>query len=167
MKTLALAALLLTSSPLLAQRVADRLVGTWLLETIETRTADGQWRPAETRFGQNAVGILIYDASGNMSVQVMRRDRASIGVPGGRVSEEELARASPERKAEALDGYTAYWGTYMVDEDRSVVIHQRQGHLIPDQAATPAEREFELRDDLLILHSPGGPNYLAWRRQEE
>ncbi len=150
-----------------SQSAHERFVGTWVLDRIETRAESGDWTPAKTRFGSHPIGTLTYDTAGNMAVQIMRRDRTPLSsqglAEGQRVSPEALALAPAEEKANAFDGYTAYFGTYSVRETEGVVIHQRVGHLVPNQATLRVERQFQFLNDTLVLAVPGGPR-LVWKR---
>src|SRR5579863_8499231 len=70
-----LTALLVTAA---AARGDDRarLVGSWFLVSMETRSAEGV---VTHPYGENAEGRLIYDPSGNMIVQLMRKNRPLLG----------------------------------------------------------------------------------------
>jgi hypothetical protein len=157
----------LVSWPSLAwsQGVHERFVGTWVLDRIETRAASGDWTPAKTRWGSHPIGILTYDSAGNMAVQIMRRDRNPLSsrslAEGQSVTSEALALAPAEEKAAAFDGYTAYFGKYSVRDAEGIVIHQRIGHLVPNQATLAVERHFEFLNDALVLAVPGGIR-LVW-----
>jgi hypothetical protein len=144
-----------------------RFVGTWVLDRIESQSESGDWTPAKTRWGSHPIGILTYDATGNMAVQIMRRDRTPLSsrglAEGQSVTAEALALAPAEEKAAAFDGYTAYFGKYSVREAEGVVVHQRIGHLVPNQATSSVERLFEFLDDALALAVPGGIR-LVWNR---
>jgi hypothetical protein len=102
-----------------------------------------------------------------MAVQIMRRDRTPLSsrdlVEGQMVRPEALALAPAEEKANAFDGYTAYFGTYSVRESEGIVVHQRVGHLVPNQATLRVERQLQLLDDTLALAVPGGPRFV-WNR---
>jgi hypothetical protein len=50
----------------------NQFAGTWKLIACEFRTADGH---IDSPFGHDALGTIIYDASGNMAVQIIRADR--------------------------------------------------------------------------------------------
>jgi hypothetical protein len=76
---------------------------------------------------------------------------------------EALALAPAEEKAAAFDGYTAYFGRYSVRETEGVVVHQRIGHLVPNQATLSVERRFEFLNDALVLAVPGGDRFV-WKQ---
>ena len=50
-----------------------------------------------------------------------------------------------------------------VREAEGVVVHQRVGHLVPNQATLSVERHFQFFDDTLSLAVKGGPRFV-WRR---
>ncbi len=117
-----------------------QLVGTWALVATEWRREDGRHG---NPFGPNAVGVLTYDAAGNMSAQVMRADRAAAAAdqPDGI----ETAMMS------AFAGYIAYFGTYEVDEARSVVVHTVIGSAFPAWVGATPNRRFAIEGDRLTL----------------
>lgn len=167
MRTLTIV-LLLLSSPSIAwsQPAAERFVGTWLLDRIETRSDSGEWTRAETRLGADPIGAITYDASGHMAVQIMRRDRPRLSRPaaGARaLSEDDLMQVPVDEKALAFDGYTAYFGRYSVREREGIVVHDRIGHLVPNRSGSRVERRFDFVDDTLVL-SVAGTNRLVWKR---
>ena len=117
-----------------------QLVGTWALVATEWRRADGRH---SNPFGPNAVGVLIYDAAGNMSAQVMRADRAV--APADQPDGIETAMTS------AFSGYIAYFGTYEIDEARSVVVHTIIGSAFPAWVGATPNRRFAIENDRLTL----------------
>ena len=52
-----------------------RFIGAWRLVAFEEEGADGK---VLYPYGQDAAGLLIYDSSGRMSVQIVRQDRAPL-----------------------------------------------------------------------------------------
>jgi hypothetical protein len=117
-----------------------KLVGTWALIATEWRRADGRHG---NPFGPNAVGVLIYDAAGNMSAQVMRADRA--GAAADQANGIETAMTS------AFAGYIAYFGTYEIDEARAVVVHTVVGSAFPAWVGATPNRRFAIEGDRLTL----------------
>jgi hypothetical protein len=117
-----------------------QLVGTWALVATEWRRADGRHG---NPFGPNAVGVLNYDAAGNMSAQVTRADRAAPAAdqPDGI----ETAMTS------AFAGYIAYFGTYHIDEGRSIVVHTVIGSAFPAWVGATPNRRFVIENDRLTL----------------
>jgi hypothetical protein len=125
-------------------------VGSWRLVSIE-----GGNNP--TTRGGKPTGIIIYDAHGNMAVQIQPdRPRATYsGTP------------TAEQLADRARGYTAYFGTYTIDEKAGTVTHHRQGAL--DAGEVDFVRKFELtnagnRITLTPVGGTGKPTHLTWER---
>jgi hypothetical protein len=128
-------------------------IGTWRLVSIE-----GGPQNAANR-GAKPTGIIMYDQHGWMNAQIMPdRPRPKwTGAP------------TPEQALEAIRGYTAYWGTYTIDEKAQTVTHHRQGML--DGGVVDFVRKFELKDGgnrITLTPVSGGttnpPNHLTWER---
>jgi hypothetical protein len=125
-------------------------VGSWRLVSIE-----GGNNP--TTRGSKPTGIIMYDAYGNMAAQIQpdRPRPTYTGTP------------SLEQMAERMRGYTAYFGTYSIDEKAGTVTHHREGML--DAGAVDFVRKFELaaggnRITLTPVGGTGTPTHLTWER---
>jgi hypothetical protein len=123
-------------------------VGTWRLVSIEGGNN-------QASRGAKPTGMIMYDAHGYMAVQIVPdRPRPKwTGTP------------TPEQALEAMRGYTAYFGTYTIDEKAGTITHHRQGML--DAGATDFVRKFEFTPDDRIVLTPVGaanPNHLTWER---
>ncbi|MFL6799644.1 MAG: lipocalin-like domain-containing protein [Xanthobacteraceae bacterium] len=126
---------------------AKQLHGAW---RYVGATLDG--KPRADR-GANAIGIIYYDPSGVMSVQV---------APDRERRKAQVEPTSEEAKA-ALTGYIAYFGTYSVDEAARTVTHHRQGSVQPGDTADLV-RGYEFQGDRLILRPPGTTYAVVWER---
>jgi hypothetical protein len=135
----------------------EDFVGTWALESIEGRNESGEWVPLHERFGADPVGYVMYDSGGRMAVQIMRRDRPLFSV-------DNKQEVPPEEAKDALIGYTAYFGTFSVDENEKSVTHHRIGHIIPNRAAVDAKRFYHFHGDRLTLTLPSGDVRFNWKR---
>jgi len=142
---------------------AGKLVGTWKLVAIEERDADGKL-VVPLDFGPDPVGLLMYDSTGHMSAQGMRRGRAKL-------PSDDVHMATPEQAKAAFTGYVAYFGTYEVIESERIVIHHVEGSSIPNWEGGDQRRKFTLSGDRLILEPPpiqaGGAKRvrrLTWQR---
>jgi hypothetical protein len=159
--TVTLAFLVLSSAN--HHALAQDLVGTWKLIAIDERDGDGQ-RVVPLDYGPEPTGMLMYDAWGRMSVQVMRRARP-------RFASEDVHSATADQAKSALTGYGAYFGTYTVDESAGIVTHHVQGALNPNWEGTDQRRRFTLSGDTLTLSPPEFPaagqkrtRQLTWQR---
>lgn len=133
--------------------VMERFIGAWRLVAFEEEGPDGE---VVYPYGKDAAGLLIYNSSGCMSVQIMRRDRASL-------SSADWQSLPAEGIKTAIEGFTAFFGSYEVDEPNNVVIHRVEGHVLPESVGKVLRREFTFSGDLLIL-KPSPNRRVIWER---
>jgi hypothetical protein len=117
--------------------VASRLHGAW---RYGGTTIDGKTR--EDR-GDNPPGIIIYDPSGHMAVQI---------VP-----------VREQRATAPISKFLAYFGTYSLDEQAGTVTHHREGDLRAD-GEIDAVRRYRFDGDRLILSPVGSTQDIIWER---
>jgi len=133
---------------------AKRFIGTWRLVSIVGGTAE----TAATR-GAHPTGLIIYDATDHMAAQIMP-DRIRPKYVG--------AQPTPDEARTALIGYTAYFGTYTVDERAQTVTHHRQGNINPEALGDFVRHyEFAPGDRIILtpLENPQNPpSHLTWER---
>ena len=117
-------------------------------------------------YGESPRGMILYDAQGRVTVQIMQRDRPPL--PKTRTAENALADY-----VTILRGYVAYFGTYDVDETARTVTHHLEGSLIPDWVGTDLVRQYEFADDnqkLILTTAPSAlrgatlRGEIIWRR---
>lgn len=126
-------------------------IGTWKLVSIT-----GGANPANR--GPKPTGVIMYDADGYMNVQIAP-DRPRPTLTGAPTAEQAL---------EAIRGYTAYFGTYTVDEQARTVTHHREGML--DSGAVDYVRRYEMSPDgnrvtLIPVGGTGPETRLTWERR--
>jgi len=77
-------------------------------------------------------------------------------------------RPTPEEVRTAMDGFTAYWGSFAVNDAASTVTHQTFGALHPGISGTDIVERFSLAGARLTLRSPEAPGgvhrTLTWER---
>ena len=131
---------------------AGRFVGTWRLVSIDGDSA------TQRRFGPRPTGLIIYDATNHMAAQI-QPDRPR---PSWSASRPPTA----EQALDAITGYTAYFGTYAVDERARTVTHRREGALNFDVRDYVRRYEFlgAKRLALTLVDRPGVR--LVWERVE-
>jgi hypothetical protein len=119
----------------------DQLIGVWKLVSYEFRLADGILiRP----MGQGVQGLLIYDASGYMSLQIVDPDRPKF-------STEDWMSGSDAEIRSAWEGIVAYYGTFDIDEQRAMIVHHVHGSAFPNWTGTDRPQFFEFKDERLTL----------------
>lgn len=123
------------------QNPVAAIVGTWKVVTYEDRT-EGQ--PVRYPYGEKPRGQLMYDATGHMSIQLMK-------VPHPKIASGDEEKVTPAEKSALYEAYAAYFGTYTVDAKRGLVIHHVEGDLYDVFIGTDQERPFEITADKLIL----------------
>ena len=120
-------------------------VGTWKLVSCEALRRNGEAVPL---YGLDPLGRLYYDPNGNMSVHIMRRDRAPLRSKGSTPPDAEEARL-------AYEGYQAYFSTYVVDAGRHLIHHNVIGSLFTNWTGTTQTRAYRFEgSNRLVLSSP-------------
>lgn len=120
----------------------EQLIGHWRLMSL---TAVHE-RDIEYPMGQDLEGVITYEPTAHMAMQIMRYLRPSF-VSG------DMDRGTPEELAAAVSGYSAYFGTYSVDETARVVTHHVKGSLFPNWVGTDQRREIRIDGNSLTLTS--------------
>jgi hypothetical protein len=145
----ALAAMLPAAGQSASGGDAQKLVGIWRLVSI---TTDNQVNPLR---GGKPTGYIFYTASGEMGAMI-QPERAPITMAG--------KEPSPQEALAALKGYTAYFGTYTVDEKAKIVTHHRTASVQPG-AEVDARRNYRFEPgDRLVLGGVGTKNANVWER---
>jgi len=143
--------------------IKEQFIGTWKLVSLEFQRSDGQ---LTYPMGRDAVGIVMYDANGHMSVQIMRPDRPAFA------SGDQLDGTPMEIKS-AFEGFVTYYGIYEVNQEEGTVTHHLEGSLFPNWVGSAQRRFFEFSGNRLTLSTPpilfGGQQVtgvLIWERAE-
>ena len=147
---------------------ARALVGTWRLISVETLRPNGEI--IYPFYGKHPEGLLIYDPSGWMSVQIVSDPKPL--VPKADSREAFLASKTTE-KAAAADGYYAYFGTWTVDAANSTVTHHIEQSFYPGERGESGVRRMSISGQLLTLvartHEMGEDHQrkLVWQRVQQ
>ena len=128
---------------------AKRFIGTWQLISI---TSAGQKDPNR---GSHPTGLICYDSTGHMAVQIMP-DRLRPKYAG--------TEPTPDEAKAAITGYTAYFGTYTINEQARTVTHHRMGNINPGGLGDFVRRYEFVPGDRLILRPLESTNELTWER---
>ncbi len=131
-----------------------RLLGGWRLVSALT---NGKVNPER---GAKPTGLIFYDASGWMSVNI-QGDHPAIELAG--------ETPSPAESHAALRTYWAYFGTYSVDEQAKTVTHHRTGSVNPGWTRHPDfVRAYEFVGVDRVVLRPQSPslngNELVWEK---
>jgi YD repeat-containing protein len=138
----------------------DRFVGVWKLMSCQLKSANGD---LSYPYGQEPVGRITYDKAGRMSATLMRRGRPTT------YTRDSLGKTTREDLAEVLRGFTAYFGTFDVDESTHTVIHHVEASIYPSNVGTDLKRTYEFSGNQLILTAvmTQGIMRLVWERQPD
>jgi hypothetical protein len=117
------------------------LPGSWRLVSRIDVTAEGHAHD-DPALGSDPVALLIYDRAGNFSAQFMKRDRSA-------VMPERSVQARNNNQAQG--GYDAYFGTYVVDDDTSVVTQTLLGSLSAANVGSTLSRKMTVQADSLVI----------------
>jgi hypothetical protein len=117
-------------------------VGSWYLISRIDRTNTGTIIN-EPILGSDPIALLMYDSLGNMSVQIMRRDR-----------NDSTATKSVQQNSNnsaAFNGYDAYFGTYIIDTLKHQVKHRIKGTIDHKDIGKELIRNYSISGDTLLL----------------
>lgn len=143
----------------------EPFVGAWRLVSIETVRPNGD--VIYPFYGKHPEGLIVYDRSGWMSVQIASDPPAQVPKDS---SWESFLAATPADKVAAVEGYYAYFGAWDVDPSVGTVTHHIQQSLRPGERGDEAVRHFTFNGDLLTLtatsHEMGEEHQrkIVWRR---
>jgi hypothetical protein len=145
-----------------------RFVGTYSLVSTEIKDANGKWSQTPNF---NSIGYITYDDGGHMGVHIMPKVRTRFAA----------AQPTPEEAQKALQGYTAYFGSFTVNDaaPEKFVVHHRLGQINPG-GEVDAKRFYDFVTDprgierLILTPVPangGGKdqatNHLIWERMPD
>jgi hypothetical protein len=112
-------------------------VGSWKLISIEgPASGNGQANTGKPS------GIIMFDNTGHMAVQLVRGDRPAFV---------EGANGTAQERVQAYASYTAYYGTYTFEPENHVVIYHLENSLNPVQVGQAYIRYFEFKGNRLTL----------------
>lgn len=120
-------------------KVDQRFVGAWRLASVEGTDAVNHYD------FDHPTGIIIYDRSGWMSVQIDVKGTRKPFVNG-------TAGGTPDEKVFAFDNYLGYYGTFTVDPKEHTVTHHLEDSSEPNRRGANNVRWFEFQgNDRLTL----------------
>jgi len=131
-----------------ARGTREDLIGAWRLKSIQLVGRNGPM--ADPFYNDGSTGMLIYDRSGWMSVQIVGERRAAVEIPSKRPSPDDTA-GDARRKAAVLDTYYAYFATWDFDEATSTVTHHVVSSLFPSEAGVSYSQKVTLQGEYLIF----------------
>ena len=146
-----------------ADLLRNQLVGTWRFVSSTQRLADGTTRP-DPQTGPKGLGYLIYTKSGQVCVVVGNSERPRWQSPQAPTDGEVR---------NAFEGFTAYAGTFQVNETERAVVHHIEIDRIPNSVGAERKRFCSLIGNRLTLRAapplPAGVQEwtIVWERVGE
>jgi Lipocalin-like domain len=143
------------------------LLGAWRLVSIAYSGPNGAL--VDPVFGANSQGLIIYDPSGWMSVQIFSPDRPTMPRPASRITDSAAAVANSV-KAAAFDSYYAYFGTWEYDYGTATITHHLKSSLLPYETGVDYRRSVSIsggRLELTVSNQVNGESrkrVLIWER---
>ncbi len=124
--------LAIASTNALAQQksLKEQLVGAWIIVSNDQTAPDGK---KQQIFGSSPKGLVVYDASGQ-TIQII----VNPSVPKFKIN--NRLKGTPEENTAAVQGTTATFGTWTVDEATKTITVHYAGGMFPNQAGTEAKR---------------------------
>lgn len=122
----------------------NQFIGAWRLGSFKILSES---RSIGHPLGEDAMGMIIYDAQGHMMVQAMRQGRPRFE------SDDQMKGTDQEIRA-AFEGYLAYFGDYVVDDREQTITHQVKGSMFPNFVGQSLVRRYEFSGDQLTLTTP-------------
>jgi hypothetical protein len=129
-------------------------IGAWRLVSFTSFDADSR----APRPGAYDTGIIIYDASGRMTAQLMHSSNRA-----------DRAPSTTDDRAAAYRRYLGYWGPFTVDTATGVVVHHVEGSSNPSWVGSKQIRHFSFAEEgtRLTLSVKSGDRVtstLVWER---
>jgi len=115
--------------------------GTWKLFSRIDKDSN-QVVVYEPTLGSDPISFLMYDSFGNISVQIMKRNRTDSVIQ---------PQAETSNNSQAFNGYDAYFGKYEVDTQHHQIIHKIEGSMNASDVGKMLRRNFEFSGDTLRL----------------
>jgi hypothetical protein len=128
-----------------------KLTGTWkIIEYADFDTLTGKWKD---RYGRHPRGYFIYTKSGIVSISISTDSPLKI-------SEDSARNINVNYYQNYYANAFSYFGTYVVDWEKSVVTHYVNGGSLLWYIDTDQPRQFKLKGDTLTI----GDNKTTKRR---
>lgn len=128
--------------------VREQLVGSWSLTSRVTTLSDGRV-VADPGLSTMPMGVLIYDRSGHVAAQLSRKGR-TVEMISAECRDAGQIKGTSDT-AQTVLGYDAYFGTYTINEEATVVTHHLESALFPGDVGKDIRRNFSISGDRLTI----------------
>ncbi len=121
--------------------LADSILGVWRLTSREDVDSLGDIR-VDPILGPNPLGILCF-APNHFAAQFMRQDRA--------IDESAHDQIQSKNNSSAVNGYDAYFGTYILDATKGTLSIYLEGSISPSNIGSSFLRDIRIVNDELVI----------------
>lgn len=149
-RVLCCAVALLAAGTVQAAGISARdLIGAWRLLRVEVEDPGGT--RADPFYNSVASGLLIYDASGWVSVQIVGAPRPKVDAPAARPATAPPDAEAAKLKSALVDTYYAYFGTWEFDAHSSTVTHRVKSALYSAEEGASYSQQVQLDGRRLVF----------------
>lgn len=131
------------------------LLGPWKLVSIDNIYPDGS---RVHPYGENPVGLLIFDEHNNYAIQILKESRPQIA-SGNKNT------CTPEEYASIVKGSNSHFGTYKMDKKHQKISFNIQHASFPNWENTVQNRSYTLKNGVLTYvvsrTTQGGQSVIA------
>jgi hypothetical protein len=136
----------------------EQLTGTWIIVSTDQTAPDGT---KHQLFGPNPKGILVLDATGQYAQIIVRPGRPKFKA-------NNRQEGTPDENQAAVQGTTATFGTWSVDEGSKTLMVRIESGMYPNQDGTESKRPVSVSGDELKITNPATASGMksdnVWRR---
>ena len=136
--------ILLSCHERLDKDISSNFIGTWTLVKCIAIERDSI---ISYPYGERPTGQILYDAKGNMMVEIINTDTKKFNNPSP-------FKGTPDEIIPAYNGLIAYYGTYTILADSSLVIHTIKACSFPNWTGQNQKRRYQFENNRLILRTP-------------
>ena len=136
---------------------STKFIGTWTLVKCIAIEKDGK---IDYPYGEKPTGQIVYDAEGNMMVEIINKDAKKFSSPSP-------FQGTPDEIMPTYNGLMAYYGTYTILADSNRITHHIKACSFPNWTGQDQTRRYEFNTNHLILRTPpiSSVQYeLTWER---
>ena len=140
----------------------EKLPGTYALISVDNIDKNGN---RIHLYGDDPKGLLILDAHGNYSLQIMSSGRPKFAAA-------DKAKGTDDENRAAVKGCNTHFGTYTIDEAKGTIIFNIAHASFPNWEGTQQARPFTLLNDVFTYTVPspttggGVTGEVVWKRVE-
>jgi hypothetical protein len=137
-----------------------KLIGTWTLVLVDNILPDGS---RVELYDPSPQGILMFDAHGNYSLQILRASRVKFAA-------NDKSQGTLEEYKAAVQGSNTHFGKYTIDESNGTITFYIEHASYPNWEGTEQKRLYTLNNNELKYTVPtpttgaGATGEVVWKR---